>query len=145
MNENTEDKRGLIPKAVYAKEKNVSLSTVNRWIKKGLVAVEKQPHGLAYRVYILPDAAPPEPEGPGTALPDPDSPTTLLEAQLAKAQEENSRLRADFQEYRTSSELQYQALRTSNEELTAKLDAMPALPAPPVQRRTAWWRRFWRR
>ncbi len=118
-----------VPKSDACQLLNVSLSTLNRRIAEGQLAVERARQGQIHRVFILLPAVTALPEAPEEAEPD-----GVME--LAVAQE---RIR-NLEELVT---LQRDWLGLAESRVQQLLQALPAPnpPAAPPERRP-WWK-FW--
>lgn len=110
----------MLTKAEACRELKVSLSTLNRRIAAGEVAVHREPLGRRHRVYVMLDEGPPAENGPVAEAAEP-----------AVAQE---RIR-ELEEEVASLHQQLEQEQQRNAELESELAEAPARPAP-------WWR-FW--
>ena len=109
-----------LTKAEACRELKVSLSTLNRRIAAGEVAVQREPRGRRHRVYVMLDDDPPA-----------DNCQVAESAELAVARE---RIR-ELEEEVASLQEQFEQERQRNAELVSEL-------AEAQARRGHWWR-FW--
>ena len=112
----------LLTKAEACRELRLSLSTLNRRIAAGEVAVKREPRGRRHRVYVMLDDDPP---GNGKAA---ESELAVALARICGLEEQVATLQG-----------QLDGERQHNAELVSELKAA----TPHEQRRPRW--RFWQR
>ena len=115
----------LLTKAEACRELRLSLSTLNRRIAAGEVAVKREPRGRRHRVYVMLDDDPP---GNGKAA---ESELAVALARICGLEEQVAFLQEQLEQGRLESE------RQCNAELVNGLKAVT------VQRKHARWWRFW--
>ena len=109
----------MLTKAEACEELKVSLSTLNRRIAAGEVAVHREPRGRRHRVYVMLGDGPPAESG-----------RIAEAAELAVARERIRELEAEVASLRQQLEQERQP------------NAGPVSESAPPARRGPWWR-FW--